>query len=142
VPFFVFGRNAFATGVGEQLTAMPVPNRWYVVLHPGVHVPTAKIFSSPMLTVHSTPGIMPILETTQRFENELQGVVCAMYPAVNEALDELKKFGSPLMTGSGSCVFLECGSEDEAKRIYRVVSEKFDGFVVSGLESHPLLDMA
>jgi 4-diphosphocytidyl-2-C-methyl-D-erythritol kinase len=141
VPFFVFGRNAFATGIGEQLSEMTLPERWYVVVHPGVHVPTAKVFSSPLLTRHSSPGIMPILETTQRFENELQGVVCKMFPAVSEALDELKKFGSPLMTGSGSCVFLECGSENEAKQVNRVVSKRFDSFVAKGLDCHPLIDM-
>jgi len=83
---------------------------------------------------------MPILETTQRFDNDLQSVVCAMYPAVSDALEELKQFGPALMTGSGSCVFLECASESEAKRILQVVSKKYDGFVGKGLDRHPLYD--
>src|SRR5690606_23317565 len=44
VPFFVFGRDAFAEGVGEALVPMAVPPAWYVVLAPGVSVPTAEIF--------------------------------------------------------------------------------------------------
>jgi len=141
VPFFLFGNNAFATGVGEQLSALSLPSdRWYIVLQPGVQVPTAKIFSSPLLTRNSLPCIMPILETTQRFDNDLQSVVCAMYPAVSDALEELKQFGPALMTGSGSCVFLECASESEAKRILQVVSKKYDGFVGKGLDRHPLYD--
>jgi 4-diphosphocytidyl-2-C-methyl-D-erythritol kinase len=83
---------------------------------------------------------MPILETAQQIGNDLQSVVCKLYPAVNQALDELKKFGSPLMTGSGSCVFLECGSADEANKIYQVVSKKYDGFLAKGLQCHPLYD--
>ncbi|BEV73278.1 MULTISPECIES: 4-(cytidine 5'-diphospho)-2-C-methyl-D-erythritol kinase [unclassified Paludibacterium] len=140
VPVFIFGQNAFARGVGEELTALSLPEKWYVVLHPGVHVPTAEIFSSPLLTRDSKPSIMPILETTQQAGNDLQGVVIKLYPAVKNALDELGKFGSPLMTGSGSCVFLECGSENEAARIFRLVSEKYNGFVAKGLDHHPLYD--
>ena len=140
VPVFVFGQNAFARGIGDELAALALPSKWYVVLHPGVHVPTAEIFSSPLLTRDSAPSIMPILETTQQVGNDLQSVVCKLYPAVNEALDELRKFGSPLMTGSGSCVFLECDSENEAAKIFRVVSEKYDGFVAKGLDRHPLYD--
>jgi 4-diphosphocytidyl-2-C-methyl-D-erythritol kinase len=140
VPVFIFGQNAFARGIGDELEAVALPQKWYVVLHPGVHVPTAEIFSSPLLTRDSAPRIMPILETTQQVGNDLQSVVCKLYPAVNEALDELRKFGSPLMTGSGSCVFLECDSEDEAAQIFRVASERYDGFVAKGLERHPLYD--
>lgn len=140
VPVFVFGRNAFATGIGEKLTPLHLPERWYVVLRPAVHVATADIFSSPLLTRDSSPCIMPILETAQQIGNDLQSVVCKLYPAVNQALDELKKFGSPLMTGSGSCVFLECSSADEADKIYQVVSKKYDGFMAKGLQCHPLYD--
>jgi 4-diphosphocytidyl-2-C-methyl-D-erythritol kinase len=140
VPVFLFGQNAFATGIGEELTALSLPEKWYVVLHPDVHVPTSEIFSSPLLTRDSMPCIMPILETTQQQVNDLQRVVTRLYPAVDAALDELKKFGSPLMTGSGSCVFLECGTEDEAASIFRLVSEKFDGFVAKGLSRHPMSD--
>ncbi|TDR76693.1 4-(cytidine 5'-diphospho)-2-C-methyl-D-erythritol kinase [Paludibacterium purpuratum] len=140
VPVFVFGRNAFARGIGDELEAVALPQKWYVVLRPEAHVPTAEIFSSPLLTRDSEPSIMPILETTQQVGNDLQSVVCKLYPAVKEALDELGKFGSSLMTGSGSCVFLECDSEDEAARIFRVVSARYDGFVAKGLDRHPLYD--
>ena len=50
VPVFVFGQNAFAQGVGEQLSAIALPQAWYVVLVPDVQVSTAAIFSHPELT--------------------------------------------------------------------------------------------
>jgi len=142
VPVFVFGENAFATGVGEELTALEVPDAWYVVLHPKVHVPTAKIFSSPLLTRDSKPSIMRTLETTQQRRNDLQNVVCQQYPAVSEALNALSAFGKAMMTGSGSCVFLECVSQEDAKKVYQAVSGSFDGFVARGLRQHPLADKA
>jgi 4-diphosphocytidyl-2-C-methyl-D-erythritol kinase len=41
VPVFVRGCSAWAEGVGEVLTPLDLPERWYVVLDPGVQVPTA-----------------------------------------------------------------------------------------------------
>ncbi len=50
VPVFVFGDNAFAEGVGERLQPYLLPEAWYVVLCPPVHVPTVQIFTHPELT--------------------------------------------------------------------------------------------
>ena len=50
VPFFLFGANAFVEGIGETMTPLALPPRRYVVIHPGVAVPTAAIFSAPELT--------------------------------------------------------------------------------------------
>ncbi|QOZ82726.1 MULTISPECIES: 4-(cytidine 5'-diphospho)-2-C-methyl-D-erythritol kinase [Chromobacterium] len=145
VPVFIFGRSALATGVGEKLNEIKLKPAWYVVIHPQVHVPTSKIFqnfSQEVLTEVGGVGIMRILETTQQRRNDLQNVVSNMYPAVNEVLTELRKYGSPLMTGSGSCVFLECQSKDEADKVYQAVSIKYKGFLAKGLDVHPLIDNA
>ena len=42
VPVFVFGRNAFAEGIGERLQAVDLPPAWYLVLVPPVAVSTAE----------------------------------------------------------------------------------------------------
>jgi len=144
VPVFIFGKNALATGIGEKLNEINLKPAWYVVIHPGVHVPTAEIFkkfAGRVLTEEGSISIMRILETTQQRRNELQQVVSGLYPAVNEVLSELKKYGSPLMTGSGACVFLECQSKEEADKVYQAMSGKYKGFVAEGLNSHPLLDI-
>jgi len=47
VPVFVRGHNAWAEGVGELLTPIALPPAWFVLVHPGVHVPTPALFASP-----------------------------------------------------------------------------------------------
>lgn len=141
VPVFIFGNSAFATGIGDCLTAIDVPEMWYCVFHPGINVPTAEIFSSKLLTRDSVPSIMPILETTQRRRNDLESVVCDKYPAVSELLSELKEYGLPLMTGSGSCCFIEVESKSEADKVYRSMSGRYSGFVAKGMNCHPLKDI-
>lgn len=143
VPFFIFGRSARVRGIGEQMQAISVPEAWYVVLHPTVHVPTANVFrefSRQLLTGEVTFSTMRTLATTQQKTNDLQRVVCRMYPAVEQALSALNEYGSPLMTGSGACVFLECSNEDQAKTVYQSLSSKFRGFVAKGLAAHPMSD--
>ncbi|WP_373926728.1 4-(cytidine 5'-diphospho)-2-C-methyl-D-erythritol kinase, partial [Enterobacter hormaechei] len=50
VPVFVRGRNAWADGVGERLQPITLAPAWYVVVEPGVHVPTPALFADPDLT--------------------------------------------------------------------------------------------
>ena len=55
VPFFLFGRNAFAEGIGEVLTPLDLPPAWYVVITPQVAVSTREIFASNELTRNTKP---------------------------------------------------------------------------------------
>lgn len=139
VPVFVFGRPAFATGIGDELTECAVPDAWYVVLHPGVSVPTAKIFSHQGLTRNSTPSIMRALQTTQR-KNDMQSVVCQMFPEVADCLAKASEYGSAMMTGSGACIFLEYDTETQAGAVFQSLSRSYTGFVARGLQHHPLYD--
>ncbi|MEP6898420.1 MAG: 4-(cytidine 5'-diphospho)-2-C-methyl-D-erythritol kinase, partial [Rhodanobacter sp.] len=50
VPVFVRGRSAWAEGIGEQLTPMALPRRFYVVVDPHETVSTAALFEAPELT--------------------------------------------------------------------------------------------
>lgn len=137
VPVFVFGENAFAEGVGEKLQAYSLPEAWYVVLFPPVHVPTAKIFAHPELTRDSVSIIIRAL-SLQQCRNDLQAVVCSLYPAVASYLDALGKHGKAMMTGSGACVFAEFGTKNEAEAVLQQLPQSMRGVAVQGLLKHPL----
>src|SRR5574340_1709088 len=104
VPVFVFGKNAFAEGVGEELQAYPLPEAWYVVLFPPVQVPTAQIFAHPELTRDTVSITMRALsERHGDLHNDLQSVACKLYPEVERHIAWLGNFGRAMMTGSGAC---------------------------------------
>ncbi len=145
VPVFVFGDNAFAEGVGERLQSYALPEAWYVVLSPPVHVPTAQIFNQPELTRNTISITIRALPTgcgfkTGLFGNDLQPVACKLYPEIGQHLAWLEQFSPALMTGSGACVFAEFSTEAEAKEVLRQLPEKMRGFVARGLQQHPLKD--
>ncbi|MDO4696271.1 MAG: 4-(cytidine 5'-diphospho)-2-C-methyl-D-erythritol kinase [Neisseria sp.] len=139
IPFFLFGRNAFARGIGERLQEIAVPEQWYVVLRPNVHIETARIFAHKHLTRDSKPSIMPTFHSLQPFRNDMQAVVLQEYPVVARAFEDLKRYGKPLMTGSGSCLFLCFPKEEEARVVCKEVSKTYQAFYVKGLCKHPLL---
>jgi 4-diphosphocytidyl-2-C-methyl-D-erythritol kinase len=139
VPFFLFGRNAFAEGVGERLAPLALDPAWYVVMTPGIEVSTAAIFAAPELTRDAKP-----IKITAFFKgfgrNDLEPVVCARYPGVAEHLAWLRTFGEARMSGSGSSVFAEFGSEAEARAVVARIPEGMRGFAVRGLDRHPLYE--
>ncbi|GIZ50864.1 4-(cytidine 5'-diphospho)-2-C-methyl-D-erythritol kinase [Noviherbaspirillum aridicola] len=144
VPFFIFGRNAFAEGVGEALAEVRTPKCWYVVLEPGVQVPTAAIFSSPELTRDSEPvRITDFPEAPTRFgKNDLQAVAEKLFPPVSEALKWLRQYGDARMTGSGACVFCAFAQERDADAVVQAAQStghpQWKAWKARSIERHPL----
>ncbi len=138
VPVFIFGQNSFASGIGEVLTEVSIPNQWYVVIKPDVHVATPKIFAHERLTRDSAPSIIRVFPRVQPLRNDMQAVVCEEYPEVANALARLNQFGHALMTGSGACVFLACETEAAAREVYAQVATDYEAYCVAGLDQHPL----
>jgi 4-diphosphocytidyl-2-C-methyl-D-erythritol kinase len=152
VPIFVFGRNAVAEGIGEELYAVDLPPAWYVVLVPPVHVSTAQVFADRELT--PTPSPVTIRAFSDRCvvewaafkdligRNDLEAVVCKRAAEVGRHLNWLRQFGPAAMTGSGACVFCPFESESIAQAVLRQAPESMQGFVAAGLSQHPLNDWA
>ena len=138
VPVFIFGQNAFAEGIGEELHAVALPPAWYVVLIPPVAVPTAKVFTADGLT-RDTPAIKVPDFSDAPTRNDLQSVVCEMFPQVQQAIDWLSQFGTAKMTGSGACVFAEFSSRQQAQGVLESAPAEMQGVVAQGLDAHPLL---
>jgi 4-diphosphocytidyl-2-C-methyl-D-erythritol kinase len=142
VPFFVFGAPALGRGVGDELTAVSVPQRWYAVVAPPAAVATAGIFAAPELT-RATPSAKIEVFSESYGRNDLQPVALARYPAVAEALKALHQHAPEArMTGSGGCVFASFASEDEAKSALAARPAGSGGFVARNLAVHPLAGLA
>lgn len=140
VPVFVFGQNAFAEGVGEKLAAIELPPAWYLVLVPSVQVPTAEIFASKELTRNTLPIKIPPFSVWQG-HNDLELVVCRLYPEVARCLEWLKRLENTTiaaMSGSGACVFAEFATESAARTAFEQIPDGMKGFVAKGLDDHPM----
>lgn len=170
VPVFVFGQAAFAEGVGEQLQAIQMPPRDYIIIRPPQFISTGKIFSAECLTRDEKPiTITFFTDWQEKFwqakdsdpyfgRNNLESVAFNLYPnllLLKQGLQSLKL--NARMTGSGSCLFVECRDKQSAmKGLFEIDrnSSKIDfsgseesnsgkllvdqTWVCSGLQDHPL----
>ena len=146
IPFFLFGRTAFAEGVGEALQPVATPACWYVVVEPGVAVPTAAIFSAGDLTRDTKP--VRIADFSRHIgsqgalklfgKNDLQAVACRLFPPVKAALEWLGRYGEARMTGSGACVFCAFSTESEADAVLAASPAAWTAWKARSLEAHPL----
>jgi 4-diphosphocytidyl-2-C-methyl-D-erythritol kinase len=146
IPFFIFGETAFAEGVGEALRPVAGPDCWYVVIEPGVAVPTPAVFSASDLTRDTKP--VTISDFSRHLDghrdligfgrNDLQAVAARLFPPVAKAVEWLGSYGDARMTGSGACVFCAVSSESEADRVLAVVPHIWTAWKTKALSRHPL----
>jgi 4-diphosphocytidyl-2-C-methyl-D-erythritol kinase len=137
VPIFVRGESAWAEGIGEKLTPIKLPEHWFLILTPKVHVSTKEVFAHKYLT-RDTPAITIRDFHAGLAENQLETVVRESYPEVSKALNTLGKFGIARMTGTGASVFLACNDEYAAQQVLAQCPSEMSGFIAKGIQKHPL----
>jgi 4-diphosphocytidyl-2-C-methyl-D-erythritol kinase len=140
VPFFLFGCNAFAEGIGEKLQSIETPDAWFVVIEPGVQVPTAAIFSAKELTRNTKPIKIADFSSSAKihWKNDLQTVACSLYPEVEKAILWLRNFGDARMTGSGACVFCAFPDENIAEIALKQVPDCWKSWKAKAISKHPM----
>ncbi|HEY2606726.1 MAG TPA: 4-(cytidine 5'-diphospho)-2-C-methyl-D-erythritol kinase [Paraburkholderia sp.] len=151
VPFFVFGKNAFAQGVGESLDVVQLPPRHFLVVTPRVLVPTAAIFSEKALTRDSKPIIITDFpaelscntEWPESFgRNDMQQVVVGKYAEVAQVLRWFENIAPARMSGSGASVFAAFRNKAEAEAAQAKLPGEWNSAVAAGLDQHPLFTFA
>ncbi|MGK4325608.1 4-(cytidine 5'-diphospho)-2-C-methyl-D-erythritol kinase [Citrobacter freundii] len=137
VPVFVRGHAAFAEGVGEILTPVEPEEKWYLVAHPGVSIPTLVIFNDPDLP-RNTPkrSIKTLLKC--EFGNDCEVIARKRFREVDAALSWLLEYAPSRLTGTGACVFAEFDTESRARQVLEQAPEWLKGFVAKGVNLSPL----
>jgi len=115
VPFFLFGKPAFASGIGETLEAYPGLLPYHIVLvYPGFKVSTAEVFRSLNLGLTKCKKKFTKLslkkngfDASMHLCNDLEAVTASKYPMIDSLKKQLLTHGASgaLMSGSGPTVF-------------------------------------
>lgn len=156
VPVFIAGQNAFAQGIGEQLTPLLLPQRAYLLVQPAQSVPTLAVFGDPDLTRDTNPVKMTDFSGIKLFDefygeidqksgfsqsfgrNDLQSVVLKRYPVVRQTFSWLKQADLNVrMTGSGACLFAGFANVQQATAAHQKLLAKtrtdFSSAAVAGV---------
>ena len=138
VPLFVRGRSAWAEGVGERLTPIALPERWFVIADPGVTVPTRDLFQVPELTRNSPPLTIPLFVSGAATGNAFEPAVRQRFPEVDAAFAWLGRHGEARLTGSGGAVFAAFASHADGSAALDDRPAGMRAWVVRGVGESPL----
>jgi 4-diphosphocytidyl-2-C-methyl-D-erythritol kinase len=134
VPFFLFGKPALATGIGEKLEAFDMlPDYHVVVISPGFAVSTATVFSQfnlrltnpekkPTKALLKNKGFIAPLH----LHNDLETVTLKTSPEIEKAKKWLAETGAlgALMSGSGPSVFGLFDTGQAARKAADILTER------------------
>ena len=137
VPVFVRGHAAFAEGVGEKLSAVEPEEKWYLVVRPDVSIATVDIFTHPDLTRNTPKRPLSVL-LESNYGNDCEKIVRMLYPEVDKQLSWLLQYAPSRLTGTGSCVFAEFSSKNEAQNVQKQLPDNVSAFVAKGNNISPL----
>ncbi len=113
VPFFIFGKTAWASGIGDQLQAAEnIPPLWLVLINPGFEISTKMVYEH--LNLRLTKRVVnykcPVLHTAddivKGLHNDLETVTLVLHPILRYFKNILVQNGAlgALMSGSGPTV--------------------------------------
>jgi 4-diphosphocytidyl-2-C-methyl-D-erythritol kinase len=114
VPFFIFGKTAWASGIGDLLTEAPfLPPFWLVLINPGFEISTKMVYQGLNLALtkpginYSIPRFYAVDDLIRGLLNDLETVTLQIHPVLDQMKTVLLKNGAlgALMSGSGPTVF-------------------------------------
>ncbi|MEN8281892.1 4-(cytidine 5'-diphospho)-2-C-methyl-D-erythritol kinase [Acinetobacter gerneri] len=137
VPIFVYGRNAWAEGIGEHLTFIDLDQKQYIVLKPDCFISTQRLFSQKTLTRNTkTTTFCAYQLKPSSFGNNFEPLARSLYPEVDEAMQYLDQFGVAKLTGTGACVFIEINDDMNTDEILK--NSPCKAYLVNSLNESPL----
>jgi 4-diphosphocytidyl-2-C-methyl-D-erythritol kinase len=139
VPIFILGKHAFASGIGEKLTPVDLPEYYYLVLCPDCHTSTAKIFSHSLLTTSLKQGKIPTFLQATNLSNDCLKAATKVNPEINDSLDYLNstigRIGVAKLTGTGSCVFAIFKNKVDCEVAFKnLTCKKTNAFIAKSLK--------
>ncbi len=134
VPFFIQGRNALVTGIGEIIQPIEIPQLYFVIVKPDFHITTKNVFCSLNLDFQAIhEDLITAQDLIEQKTNDLETVVKIIYPQINDIFSELNQYGNAVMTGSGSCVYLSFTDKNEAKKVANILHSSYNTFLAASL---------
>lgn len=111
VPIFIYGKSAWAEGIGDLFIPMSPIEKAYGLIIPNISISTQKVFQYPALTRNNQP-----VEKSNhpQYLNDCTSAIYALYPKMQNYMEVLTKLDlSPKITGTGSCIYIDIPNEKQ-----------------------------
>ena len=138
VPFFLNRYNAFATNIGEVLTPIKIFPYYFILVKPNISISTKLIFDNlnfsneEIIETYSPESLL--LDK----KNDLEETIVRIYPQIKKIIEELKPYGNPTITGTGSVIYLQFDDYLNAKKVANILNTRYNIYLVKTLEQNPI----
>jgi len=135
VPFFIYGKNAFASGIGEILVEERKHiDEKYLLLFPQIHSSTKELFSIWDSLKKSDQESILINE-----ENSFLPIFLGQNQDIKSIFQELCKTNSFKLSGTGSTIFCVYNDVNEIEKTLKKIPTKWRHSFCEPLQCSPLL---
>ena len=136
IPFFIYGKNAWAQGRGEILQPIKLKPRYFILVFPVTEISTKKAFQNIQVQDESIVS----LEDFQKgiTKNSFTDWVRQTYIEIDELFNELEEIGEARLTGTGSAIFVGFNDKEEAMKN---LSKFPQSILVKSIDHSPLMQL-
>ncbi len=132
VPFFIYCKNAFASGIGDIFQEKESDIAKYIIIDPKIFNSTQKMFSD--------------YEKSQKNKNELledaQNSFWRIFLKSNKEVEDFYRKNSKnhkiYLSGSGSTMFIKYNNDAEKDKILKIIPSNWRFFLAKPLQYSPL----
>ena len=136
VPFFMFGKTAWAEGRGEILREYPYTEKYFLLSFPKLKISTKEAFNS--ISIDNKAQLTEESYNKDKAFNSFEAWIRERYPSIDKIFKELEVIGTPRLSGTGSTIFLEYNTLEKAQ----IAHKKFPELVLTkSLDRSPLLQI-
>lgn len=135
VPFFIYGKNAHASGIGDKFTENKIVSKEkYLLLHPNIHSATKEMFLQwDGLNDANQQSIL----SNER--NSFLPLFLKNHYEVQFLFNESLNNSYPRLSGTGSTIFYEYKKKEEIEKTLKKIPTKWRHSFCEPLQCSPLL---
>lgn len=136
VAFFLEGKAAFVSGIGEHIAPLPhLPSLPLVLVNPAIPLSTVEVYKANTV-VNSKPcahepcpaPFQEFITYLQHKRNDLEQAAISLFPGITEVIEALKRLPSCMlarMSGSGATCFGIFPSSMAAQEAAAILQERY-----------------
>ena len=134
VPFFIFGKNAIASGVGDKLQEIKCNKSNFLVLSPNIHSSTKDMFMK-----WDELNAQNALQPSMADKNAFAQIFLDQHKEVRKFLQTSSGFSKFRLSGTGSTIFYMDLNPTELEKTLKKIPTKWRHFFCEPLQCSPLL---
>ena len=134
VPFFIFGKNAIASGIGDKLHEIKCSKNNFLVLSPNIHSSTKDMFMK-----WDELNAQNALQPSMADENAFAQIFLDQHKEVRKFLQTSSGFSKFRLSGTGSSIFYMDLNPTELEKTLKKIPTKWRHFFCEPLQCSPLL---